>query len=68
MSGVEKLWRRLTKVAHINCGLWSVELVEHGFFGCPLAQQGWQYVAKIMWQLFAQRGNLVLQKSFSMMQ
>ena len=51
-----------------HCGLQSVELVEHRFFSCPLAQQGWWYAANIMWQLLAKSGNLGPRKSFSMMQ
>ena len=50
-----------------HCGLPIVKSVEHIFFTCPLAQQVWHYVANIIWQLFAKRGNLGLRKSFSMM-
>jgi hypothetical protein len=41
--------------------------IEHMFFSCPLAQHVWCYAANIIWQLFAKRGNLGPQKSFSMM-
>ena len=43
-------------------------LVEHIFLSCLLAQQVRCYVANIIWQLFAKRGNSSHQKSFSMMQ
>jgi hypothetical protein len=43
-------------------------LVEHVFLSCMLAQQVRCYVANIIWQLFAKRGNIGPQKSFSMMQ
>jgi hypothetical protein len=43
-------------------------LVEHVFLSCMLAQQVWCYVANIIWLLFAKRGNIGPQKSFSMMQ
>ena len=51
-----------------NCGPSSVEPVEHRFYSCPLTQQGWRYVANIIWQLFAKRRNLGPRKSFSTMQ
>ena len=51
-----------------RCGSKSVELVEHRFFSCPLVEQGWRYVANIMWELFAKRGNLGPRKLFYMMQ
>ena len=50
------------------CSPQLVELVEHIFFNCPLAQQWWRYAANIIWQYSAKRGNLGPQKSFSMMQ
>ena len=51
-----------------RCGSKSVELVEHRFFSCPLVEQGWRYVANIMWEPFAKRGNLGPRKLFYMMQ
>ena len=54
-----------------HCGPQSmelVELVEHMFFSCLLAQQGWRYVANIMYQHLAKRGNLGVRKSFPMIQ
>jgi hypothetical protein len=63
---------KLSAEIDISCpqrGLQSVELLEHRFFCClTLIQQGWRYVADIMWQLFANRGNLGPPKSFTMMQ
>lgn len=51
-----------------HCGPQSVESVEYRFYNCPLALQGWRYVANVMWQFFAKRGNLGARKSFCMMQ
>ena len=51
-----------------HSGLQSVEPLEHRFFNCPLVQQGWRYVANIVWQFFAKRGNLGPHKSFLMVQ
>jgi hypothetical protein len=36
---MDESWQRLIKVVRI------VELVEHMFFNCMLAQQAWRYVA-----------------------
>ena len=41
-----------------HCGASLVESVEHMFFSHPLAQQVWHYIANIIWQFFAKRGNL----------
>jgi hypothetical protein len=46
----------------------SVELMEHVFFNCPLAQHVWRYATNIIYQLFAKRGNLGPHKSCPLMQ
>ena len=51
-----------------HCGPQYVISVKHRFYNCPLAQQGWSYVANIIWQLFANKRNLGRRKSFFMMQ
>ena len=63
MSNMGKFWQMIHKSC-LHCGVQSMESVEHMFFSCPLAQQGWWYVANIMWQLFAKRGNPGPRESF----
>jgi hypothetical protein len=36
-----------------HCGPWSMESVEHRFYGCT--QEGWQYAANILWQIYAKK-------------
>jgi hypothetical protein len=52
----------------LHCGPQSAESVGYKFYNCPLALQGWRYVANVMWQFFAKRGNLSARKSLCMMQ
>ena len=74
------LWSVIHKVVEVNewCGKISVEIdkncphyspqsvesVEHRFYSCPLAQQGWPYTADIIWQLFAQKQRTSIYVSF----
>ena len=51
-----------------HCGPRAVELVEHRFHNCPLAQHVWRYVANIIWQFYAKTKNLGPRTSFSMLQ
>ena len=51
-----------------HCGLGAMELVEHKFINCQLAQQEWFYATNIIWQLSTKRWNPVTWKSFSMIQ
>ena len=48
-----------------HCGSQFVELVEHKFFSCPLAQQVWRYATNIMWQHFAKKNDPGPRKSFN---
>ena len=63
---VKSRWRLTKSCPH--CGPQSVESIKHMFYNCPPAQQGWQYAANIIWQLFANKKNLGPRKYFSMMQ
>ena len=51
-----------------HCGTQDMESLKHMFLSCPMTQQVWHYVANIMWQFFAKRGNLGLREYISMMQ
>lgn len=68
MYGMDKSWLRLIRVVLIYYGSQFVELVEHRFVSCMLAQQVWRYPAYIIGNSLPKEVTFSPWKYFSMMQ